>query len=421
VRVLFTPVTATSTPLFHMVMLAWAFRAAGHEVRVAAQPELTPVTIGVGLTAVEVGHGYDIMAGIIEARGGRRVVESSMTRVVGSGLADSTRPGGPSTFANRPTGEQRRLQDLRFGPIVKATAAIAPDLLRFAERWQPQLVISDPLVFAAPLVSETLRIPLVRHLWGPDIWRRLSHPMQGEPADGEVREQWPTGLAEIYDQYGVVPRNDYATGSVDPWPGSLQLPGTPGRIPMRFVPYNGAAAAPDWVLDRPSRPRVCVTWGRSTAAVGGDEAFVLPRVVAALAPLDIEVVLAVSGDDREKLGEVPGNVRIAENLPLHLLMPTCDAIVNQGGSSSLLTAACYGLPQVMVPQTADSPFNAANFSASGAGITVDVTQAGTKTIGSAVMAALTDETIRSAARKVRDEIAATPPPSDVVHTLEDLV
>jgi UDP:flavonoid glycosyltransferase YjiC (YdhE family) len=417
VRVLFTPVTATTTPLYHMVTLAWAFRAAGHEVRVAAQPELTNAITGVGLTPVEVGHGYDVMAGIIEARGGQRVVEAPMRRVVRSGLADSAGPGAP---ADRPADEQRRMQDLRFGPIVKATAAITPDLLRFAERWQPRLVVSDALVFAAPLVSQTLGIPLVRHLWGPDIWRRLSHPMQGEPADGDVRGQWPTGLADLYDDYGVPPRNDYAAGAVDPWPTSLQLPGIAGRIPMRFVPYNGAAAAPDWVLDRPSRPRVCVTWGTSTAALGGDEAFVLPRVVEALAPLDVDVVLAVSAADRKKLGELPGNARVAENLPIHLFMATCDAIVNQGGSSSLLTAACHGLPQVMLPQTADSPFNAANFRASGAGLVLDPAEADAEAIGSAVTTALTDDAVRAAARKVRDEIASTPAPSDVVRTLEDL-
>jgi UDP:flavonoid glycosyltransferase YjiC (YdhE family) len=189
---------------------------------------------------------------------------------------------------------------------------------------------------------------------------------------------------------------------------------------MRFVPYNGAAAVPDWVLDRPARPRVCVTWGISTALLGGDEAFVLPLVVQALARLDVEAVLAVSGADVEKLGELPGNARVAENLPLHLLMPSCDAIVNQAGSSSLLTAACHGVPQVLMPQTADTPFNTANFGASGAAIALDVTEATAGAIGSAVTAALTDEAIRAAAAKIRDEIAAAPPPSEVVRTLETL-
>ena len=184
---------------------------------------------------------------------------------------------------------------------------------------------------------------------------------------------------------------------------------------------DGAAAAPDWVLDRPDRRRVCVTWGTSTAALAGDEAFVLPRVVEALAGLDLEVVLAISPADRAKLGTLPANARVAENVPLHLFMPTCDAIVNQGGTSSLLTAACHGLPQVMMPQTADNPFNAANFAAGGASITLDPAEAGTEEIGSAVTRVLTETAYRAAAEKIRDEIAAMPPPSAVVRTLEQLV
>ncbi len=415
-RILFTPVTATTTPLFHLVSLAWACRAAGHEVRVAAQPALTRATVATGLPAVEVGRGYDVMTGVIESRGGRRVIEPSLDRVVRSGMADGSTDGS----ADRPVGHQRALQDARFGPIVKATAAMAPDLLRFADRWRPDLVVADALVFAAPLVAARLRVPLVRYLWGPDIWRRLSHPMRGEPTAGDPRERWPTGLVDLYEGYGVAPRDDFPTVTVDPWPTSLQLPGMRGRLPVRFVPYNGAAASPDWVLDRPTRSRVCVTWGTSTAAVGGQEAFILPRVVAALAPLDVEVVLAVSAADRDRLGPLPANVRVAAHLPLHLLMPTCDAVVNQAGTSSLLTAACHGLPQVLIPQTADTPFNAANYAASGAGVVLDANDADPATIADAATTVLIDPSVRAAAEKVRDEIAATPSPADVVRQLERL-
>ncbi len=402
-RVLFVS-SAIRTHLYMFAPLAWACRTAGHEVRVASMPFLTPVTIGAGLPAVEISDDYDILAAILQARGGPRVVEPSVARLDRSGLLP-----------------QHNLRKQTFNPWVKPASVMAPGLLRFGERWRPQLVITDPLIFAAPLVSATLGVPLVRHIWGPDMMRHIGYPLQGQPADGEdVREQWPAELVGLYDRFGVEVRNDHAAGTVDPWPGSLQLPGTPGRVPMRFVPYNGAAVAPEWVLERSSRPRVCVTWGTTNSVLGGEEAFVLPRVVQALARLDVEVVLAVTSADRDRLGEVPGNCRVAENLPLHLLLPTCDAIVNQAGTSSLLTAACHGVPQVLLPQTADTPFNTALFSTSGAGIAV-AADATIDAIGSAVAAALTDDAVRSAAGKIRDEIAATPSPADVARTLENLV
>lgn len=416
-RVLFTPVAATTTPLFHMVPLAWAFRAAGHEVRVAALPSLSPATVSVGLPAVEVGRDYEIMDGVLRSRGGRRVIEASAGAWTESGLASAD---GSESAIDAHAEEHADIRDATLAPLVEATARMAPDLLRFAEAWRPDLVVCDSMVFAAPLVSQTLGIPLVRQTWGPDVMRMISQPLQGRSDGGDVRAQWPSGLPDLYERYGLEVRNDYPVRTVDPWPASLQLPGMTGRLPLRFVPYNGTAAVPDWVLDRADRPRVCVTWGTSTAALAGDEAFVLPQVVKGLADLDLEVVLAISADDREKLGALPDNARVAQNVPLHLFMPTCDAIVNQGGTSSLLTAACHGLPQLLMPQTADNPFNAANFAGSGASVTLDAAGAGPQDIGAAVTRLLTDEAYRTAAGKVRDEIAEMPPPSAVVRTLEDL-
>lgn len=414
-RILFTPVAATTTPLFHMVPLAWAFRAAGHDVRVAAQPELSRAIVEVGLPAVEVGHGYEIMDGVLRSRGGQRVIEAPADQWTDSGLA-GTAEEPPADYDDK----HADLRDAAMAPLVEAAGRMAPGLLRFTEYWRPDLLVTDSMVFAAPLVSALRGVPLVRQTWGPDVMRMVSQPLQGRAADGDVRAEWPTGLPGLYDHYGVEVRNDYPVRTVDPWPTSLQFPDLSGRLPIRFVPYNGAAVAPDWVLDRPGRPRVCVTWGTSTSALAGDEAFVLPRVVEGLAGLDVEVVLAVGPDDRRKLGTLPGGVRVAENVPLHLFMDTCDAIVHQGGTSTLLTAARHGLPQVMMPQTADNPFNAANFAGSGAGVTLDAAGADAGEIGAAVTRVLTEPAWRVAAEKLREEMAEMPPPSAVVRSLEEL-
>ncbi|MBZ6086164.1 nucleotide disphospho-sugar-binding domain-containing protein [Streptomyces olivaceus] len=414
-RILFTPVAATTTPLFHMVPLAWAFRAAGHDVRVAAQPELSRAIVDVGLPAVEVGHGYEIMDGVLRSRGGQRVIEAPADQWTDSGLA-GTAEEPPADYDDK----HADLRDAAMAPLVEAAGRMAPGLLRFTEYWRPDLLVTDSMVFAAPLVSALRGVPLVRQTWGPDVMRMVSQPLQGRAADGDVRAEWPTGLPGLYDHYGVEVRNDYPVRTVDPWPTSLQFPDLSGRLPMRFVPYNGAAVSPDWVLDHPGRPRVCVTWGTSTSALAGDEAFVLPRVVEGLAGLDVEVVLAVGRDDRRKLGTLPAGVRVAENVPLHLFMGTCDAIVHQGGTSTLLTAARHGLPQVMMPQTADNPFNAANFAGSGAGVTLDAAGADAGEIGAAVTRVLTEPAWRVAAEKLREEMAEMPPPSAVVRSLEEL-
>ncbi|MEU4054137.1 nucleotide disphospho-sugar-binding domain-containing protein [Streptomyces olivaceus] len=397
-RVLFTPLPSR-THLYHQAPLIWAFRTAGHDVRVASQPSLTPTTLGMGLPAVEVGEGFDFMGAMVELRNGNSF--------------------SPAQLEAMSQEERRRLRDERFGPVVGLATRMAPDLMTFAERWRPDLIVTDPILMAAPLVGAALGIPLVRKIWGPDII--YGHPLQGQPFDGTERDAWPTGLTELFDRYGAEVRNDYPLRTVDPWPTSLKQFGRPdGRVHERYIPYNGAGTVPEWVVEPPARPRVCVTWGTTNSVLGGDPAL-LPRVVGALTPLDIELVVAVSPADRAHLGELPDKVRVAENLPINLLLPNCAAIVNQGGAGSVLTAAHLGVPQVLVPETAETPMISLAFTGGGSATVLEAATVDADAVASAVTAACTDDAIRQAARNIRDEIAEMPSPAEVVHTLTDLV
>ncbi|MFE3019118.1 nucleotide disphospho-sugar-binding domain-containing protein [Streptomyces sp. NPDC059256] len=397
-RVLFTPLPSR-THLYHQAPLIWAFRTAGHDVRVASQPALTSTTVGMGLPAVEVGEGYDFMGDMVKLRSGNSL--------------------SPEFLEAMSEQEKRRLRDERFTPVVELATTMAPGLMAFAERWRPHLIVTDPIVMAAPLVAAALGIPLVRKIWGPDII--YGHPLQGQPFEGTERDAWPTGLSELFDRYGVEVRNDYPLRTVDPWPPSLEQFGHPdGRVHERYVPYNGAGVVPDWVLEPPARPRVCVTWGTTNSVLGGDPGL-LPRVVRALAPLGIELVVAVAAADRAKLGELPDDVRVAEYLPLNLLLPSCAAMVNQGGAGSVLTGAHLGVPQVLIPETAETPMISLAFAGGGSATVLEAAFADADTIASAVTTACTDEAMGTAARRLRDEIAEMPAPSEVVHTLVNLV
>ncbi|MEU4119412.1 nucleotide disphospho-sugar-binding domain-containing protein [Kitasatospora sp. NPDC028055] len=399
-RILFAPLPRASH-LYFVAPLAWACRAAGHEVRIAAPPDLTEAVVRAGLTPAEIGAGpHPATPAAPTPPGGR--------------------PATPGLLAEASDDERRRLLDLRFAPLVDTAVRTAPDLVRFAEYWRPQLVVADPMAFAAPLVAAARDIPLLRHLTGPDIMHRTHNPMHGPTTGDEYTPNWPTGLAELFTKFGAAVRDDYASGSIDPWPGSVQVPDAPARIPVRFVSYDGAAAAPDRTPEPSGRPQVCVSWGERGEPDGGvGEAPVLTRVLDALAARDVDVVLTGSGIDRVRHRPLPDRIRLADGLPLHALVPDCEAVISEGGTNTILTAASLGVPQVLLPLV-ERPPNAANFCESGAGITLSGTEAGTEAIGAAVDSALADDGIRAAARKMRDEIAAAPSPADLVRTLEQL-
>lgn len=400
-RVLFTPM-AWPTHYFQMVGLVWAFRAAGHEVMVAAQPPVLDAVKGTGAMAVSVGGGYDIIEGIADLVRAR------------DEAAREAKVEGPGRF---PPDVLRKLLALRMVPHYEAAADMAPDLTAFARFWKPDLVITDPVVYAAPLAAAVAGAPLVRHLWGPDMTRKVALPGTGPTSEEDPRAAWPADLVELYGRYGAEPLADLAVRTLDTTPESIQLPGVPNRVPLRHTPYNGTAVVPSWLFEPVERPRVCVTWGSSSTALLGPDAFMVPRILEQLDGLDAEIVVAVRGRDRHRVGPVPEDVRVVESLPLDVLLPTCQAVIHQSGAGTMLPAAFAGVPQVTLPMVADQNLVSERLAATEAGIGL----AADGDIRAATSRILTEEGPRTAARRLRDEMIAQPSPAEIVHTLEELV
>ena len=398
VRILFTPL-ASPTHVLPMVPLAAAFRAAGHDVRFAAQPTVTDTITRCGQIAVPVGDAHDVASGVTEfLRKNPALLRRDGRLAVMSGA-----PAGAFALA-----------------WIDAARAVVPDLLGFCRWWRPDVLVTDPMFYAGPLAAEVLGIPLVRNLWGPD-WTKSGFGMGGFPQDGPDTVDWPEDLLDLYESYGARTAIDFAVRTVDPFPPTLQVPGLANRITMRQVPYNGPGVVPDWLARRPGRPRVCVTGGTSNSRFLGPDGYLVPRVLEGLTGLDVEIVLAIGDADSELLGEVPPQVRLVRNLPFDLLLPGCAAIISHGGAGGMATAAAHGVPQVLIPQLGDQPTNAQLVAAAGAGVILDAPTFGPDDVRRAVEAVVFGEGPRVAARRIQDEIATLPSPADVVRELEGVV
>ncbi|MEV0431316.1 nucleotide disphospho-sugar-binding domain-containing protein [Micromonospora sp. NPDC050495] len=397
-RVLFLPM-AWPSHYYPMVPLAWAFRGAGHDVRVAAQPTAVESVTASGLPAVPVGGSYDLMAGLAQVNEAVR------------------RQGGqlPSSFQalrELPPAELRRFIELRTAPHVHAAEAMADDLAALIRVWRPDLVVADPMVMVAPLVAELAGARLVRHLWGPQVPSLLGSPGAGAPVD-----QWPEDLRKLFDRFGAEVREEYSSGTVDPTPASLQSQTVPHRLACRYVPYNGPGEVPDWLLYPAERPRVGMSWTTSNRVQLGADSSPVRDTVRALSALDAEIVLTVRAADRPGLGELPERVRVVAEVPLQLLMPSCVVAVHHGGAGSMLTAACFGVPQVIVPQAPDQMLNAERLAAAGAGVTLPAEAAGPEAVLAAVEGMLTEDRWAAGAARLADEIAGQPAPARVVAEL----
>jgi UDP:flavonoid glycosyltransferase YjiC (YdhE family) len=398
-RVLFTPM-AWSTHYYPMMGLIWACRAAGHDVRVAGQPDLMEAVARTGGIGVPVGGAYDFMTGVDEARRA-------------AATAQATAP---------PADPMRHRLEMIMAKHVRIAEDMLPDLISFVERWRPDVVVTDPLVYAAPPAAAAAGAPLVRHLWGVDNARQIGLPGNGQVEDGpDPLAAWTDDLVDLYARYGVKPQADVAVRTFDICPGSLQVDGVPNRVPIRFVPYNGTGTVPSWLLEPTARPRVCVTWGSAATAVLGGDGFLVPQIVEALTGLDVEVVVTLREADRIRLGEVPDGVRVVDAMPLDILLPTCAAIIHTSGAGTTLTAALHGVPQLTIPQLAGGQdLTSTQLARSGAALELTPDQADIDAVRTAVATLLADAGPRDAAQRLREEMLAVPAPTEAVHVLEAL-
>lgn len=398
-RILFTPLAGIAH-YFHLVPLAWACRAAGHEVRIAARPPVDAV-VRSGMPVLRAGGRYDFTAGLAEAHQG-------IQREIG-------RAPRPGDLAALPPETVRRLRHARLAPHVRAAEDMAEDLVPFARAWRPDVIVTVPIVLAAPLAAAASGARLVRHLWGPDISRHAGFPGLGAPP-----AEWPPDLVRLYERYGVEPQADHALRNIDPCPASLQIQ-VPDRIPVRYTPYNDNAELPGWLVEPPRRPRVCVTWSTVNTQLVGSDGYLVPEVLKALESLDVEIVATIPERDHALVGELPAGARLVSGLPHDLLLPSCDAVVHHGGAGTLLTAARHGVPQLVIAPVADQIFNAQRLAATGAGIGMIADETAADAIKAAATTVLTEPAVRAAATRLQAEILAQPAPTDLVRTLEDLI
>ncbi|WP_030905126.1 nucleotide disphospho-sugar-binding domain-containing protein, partial [Streptomyces sp. NRRL F-5126] len=387
---------------FPMVPLGWALRAAGHDVRVVCAPSQTEPLTRAGLTPVPILDGWDMtfqarLQNYLNARDGLwPFAELPPHPLTGEPLGDLAEFDLGGWFEEHNPG------------IVAAATRSTDAAVAFGRAWRPELLVHDLVSIEGLLNARVLGVPSAVHLWG------AVGTDENEPGLDLV----PVDTSKAFDRYGVGQAGfEKVTHAIDPTPGPLAPPLGAERLPLRVVPYNGPGSMPGWTLERPARRRVCVVWGTSVTRMYGPVTFAVPRILDALGRLDVEVVVAVTGEDRARLGEVPDGVRVLERVPLHLLLPSCDLVVHHAGAGVVSTSLAAGVPQLAVPNGLDQSLIARRVTASGAGLDIPGQFAGTDAIEAAAAELLGSGTYRAAALALREENERNPSPADVAATL----
>ncbi|WP_027659892.1 activator-dependent family glycosyltransferase [Salinispora fenicalii] len=404
---------------YPVVPLAWALSAAGHEVCVTTHPDMNETITASGLSAAPVGGVFDLTAAV-----GATFHNPVLTRIADALDID---PGDTNLDT-----AVRHYMLAPFAAYHEAGASTAAssavdDLVSIARRWEPDLVLWDPLFFPGAIAAAACGAAHARLLWGLDHmgWTRLRFRERLQAADSGISEDL---MAEVLEptlkRYGLTFSEELLLGqwTIDPMPARMRLPLDVRTVPMRWVPYNSAAVIPPWTYAAGDRPRVCLTLGVSGRKFfTRDGAISLSDLFEIVAGMDIEVVATL---DQKQLTSitVPDNVRTVDFIPLNLLLPTCAGIVHHGGAGTFATAVAHQVPQLVIPtQGGDFPDIARYVAAQGAGLTIEGAGLSAETLGDHLERLLTDSSLRTGTAALHRDMLATPSPSDIVPLLEKLM
>ncbi|MFD5684469.1 activator-dependent family glycosyltransferase [Streptomyces bacillaris] len=428
-RVLFVTLAA-ATHLHAQVPVAWALRAAGHDVCVASHPDVVDDIVRSGLTPVPVGEPMDI---------GRWADVPPLTE---EELQDETNiwdaRGGVDwelfdLCELRPEKLDYAYMQAVFSAWVGASfqeissPRVMDDLVGFARQWRPDLIIWDPLTFAAPVAAVAVGAAHARMMFGFDVIGRMRQTYRAALADRPAAlredpfEEWlGTALARYgggFDEQAVL-----GQWTIDTVPSSMRLEVDQLYVPMRYTPYNGRSTVEPWLWHPPERRRVCLTLGSSFRELMGGDRADIGELLRAVADLDVEVIATLNTDQLDSLPPLPDNVRAVDFVPLDALLPSCSAIIHHSGSGTTQTALAHGVPQVIVPTNMmDNVLKAQRVEAAGAGLHVRDTAALTADSLRALLLRVLDEpSFAAKAAAVRREMLATPAPRDIVPVLERL-
>ncbi|MEV0899226.1 activator-dependent family glycosyltransferase [Actinoplanes sp. NPDC049802] len=423
-RVLFVPVINRSQA-FLMTPLAWSMRNAGHQVRVAIQPDMADYIASIGLTPAPVGRPRPEMKQDMEDAEPEQDPVAPATDPLTRPKSVQTEYGWGDPAAT--------LHHLAFDFFkMLSPDALIDETVEYARRWRPDLIIWNTLAFSGAVAARVTGAAHARMPWGVDTLAQVRADFRRARAGGattpDPMEQW---LQPILQRHGARFDEEMVLGqwTIDPAPQWIHHTQRAGvhYVPMRHVAFNGPATVPDWVHDQPTRKRVCLTLGVSNRESHGVESSAR-ALLEAVEDLDIEVVATFN--ERQLGGTtagLPDNVRVVDFVPLAALLPTCSAIVHHGGPGTFSTALEYGVPQLIVNGTYwhvkwwGSIAMANGLEERGAGVYVsDGDNLTPDKLRKQLIRVLDDPSFARNAEQLRIEQLGVPSPNEIIPSLERL-
>jgi UDP:flavonoid glycosyltransferase YjiC (YdhE family) len=148
-----------------------------------------------------------------------------------------------------------------------------------------------------------------------------------------------------------------------------------------------------------------------------NHAGVLQKVIDALAPLPVRVLITLGGSIKASQLKAAGNCALVDSAPHSRVMSEAAVVITHGGHGTVMRALLSRVPMLVIPHGRDQNDNAVRVTERGAGLSL-MADASVETIRGACERLLGEASFRTAARQLGDQVAAEAENSSVIKELE---
>lgn len=309
-----------------------------------------------------------------------------------------------------------RLRRWIHAMLIDSVALEIPRLTNLVTAARPDLIVADPMAYAAPIVAHHAGLP----------WVGLSTSLNPVVPDTWHSELIATTHAlprrELFTTYGLPDAKFRVSDCLSPFlnvawtsaalvgpaPPDILLAGA--SLPTTMRGDEGESLAPD-----PSRPLVLMALG--------SQIYHQPRmfevVIEASRGQSWQLVLAMG--DLAASVHLPADIHAVPYAPQLALLAQARAMICHGGANSVMEALAHGVPLLISPICNDQPHNARFVAAAGAGITCDLALAQPDEVRTYLTALCADGPQRATVGRIADSYRAAGGANRVAAAIEALL
>lgn len=299
-----------------------------------------------------------------------------------------------------------------------------------AER--PDVILYDQLCVWGPAVAQLLNVPAISYMTMFVItpWLVLSDPAQlrNRLASEHLVRKIRALTGQISATYGV--RR----------PGLFEMANNPGQLNIvftsRYFQPAGATFNETYAFvgssivrraDAPAFPYEALHEERpliyiSLGTVYNAQPDFYRRCFAAFAGSGYQVVLSVGRKTPiDSLGVLPANFVVRESVPQLEILQRAALFISHGGMNSVSEALSYGVPLVVIPQSADQPWVAKRVVQLGAGRMIRRTQVSAARLRTVAEEVLAGATYSRMSKRIGETLKQAGGPKRAADAIQQLV